>query len=109
MHSVRIELAKLILADTRITYQAAGDAGYSLASCNCLERMRVVRYKRMPTTRCYDNATENSAPARRASVCFVANRLGFGWAPTYLWNSYFFNQIQTTVFIGMYQVESMVF
>ena len=26
MHSVRIELAKLILAGTRITYQATGDA-----------------------------------------------------------------------------------
>ena len=28
MHSVRIELAKLILVGTRITYQATGDAGY---------------------------------------------------------------------------------
>ena len=28
MHSVRIELAKLILAGTRITYQATGDAGF---------------------------------------------------------------------------------
>ena len=27
-HSVRIELAKLILVGTRITYQATGDAGY---------------------------------------------------------------------------------
>ena len=27
MHSVRIELAKLILVATRITYQAIGDAG----------------------------------------------------------------------------------
>ena len=27
MHSVRIELAKLILVGTRITYQATGDAG----------------------------------------------------------------------------------
>ena len=27
VHSVRIELAKLILVGTRITYQAAGDAG----------------------------------------------------------------------------------
>ena len=27
MHSVRIELARLILAGTRITYQATGDAG----------------------------------------------------------------------------------
>ena len=28
VHSVRIELAKLILVGTRITYQATGDAGY---------------------------------------------------------------------------------
>ena len=28
MHSVRNELAKLILVGTRITYQANGDAGY---------------------------------------------------------------------------------
>ena len=28
MHSVRIELAKLILVSTRITYQATGDAGW---------------------------------------------------------------------------------
>ena len=28
MHSVRIELAKLILVGTRITYQATGDASY---------------------------------------------------------------------------------
>ena len=28
MHSVRIELAKLILVGTRITYQATGDAAY---------------------------------------------------------------------------------
>ena len=28
MHSVRIELAKLILVGTRITYQATGDAIY---------------------------------------------------------------------------------
>ena len=28
MHSVRIELAQLILVVTRITYQATGDAGY---------------------------------------------------------------------------------
>ena len=27
MHSVRIELAKLILVGTRITYQATGEAG----------------------------------------------------------------------------------
>ena len=27
VHSMRIELAKLILAGTRITYQATGDAG----------------------------------------------------------------------------------
>ena len=27
MHSVRIELAKMILVGTRITYQATGDAG----------------------------------------------------------------------------------
>ena len=27
MHSVRIELAKLILVGTRMTYQATGDAG----------------------------------------------------------------------------------
>ena len=27
MHSVRIELAKLILVGTRITYQATGDVG----------------------------------------------------------------------------------
>ena len=30
MHSVRIELAKLILVVTRITYQATGDAGWAL-------------------------------------------------------------------------------
>ena len=30
MHSVRIELAKLILVGTRITYQATGDAGYAV-------------------------------------------------------------------------------
>ena len=30
MHSVRIELAKLILVGTRIIYQATGDAGYRL-------------------------------------------------------------------------------
>ena len=30
MHSVRIELAKLILVGTRITYQATGDAGVLL-------------------------------------------------------------------------------
>ena len=28
VHSVRIELAKLILVGTRTTYQATGDAGY---------------------------------------------------------------------------------
>ena len=28
VHSVRIELAKLILVGTRITYEATGDAGY---------------------------------------------------------------------------------
>ena len=28
VHSVRIELAKLILVGTRITYQATGDAGW---------------------------------------------------------------------------------
>ena len=28
VHSVRIELAKLILVGTRITYQATGEAGY---------------------------------------------------------------------------------
>ena len=28
--SVRIELAKLMLVGTRITYQATGDAGYSI-------------------------------------------------------------------------------
>ena len=28
MHSVIIELAKLVLVGTRITYQATGDAGY---------------------------------------------------------------------------------
>ena len=28
MHSVRIDLAKLILVGTRITYQATGDASY---------------------------------------------------------------------------------
>ena len=30
VHSVRIELAKLMLVGTRITYQATGDAGYSI-------------------------------------------------------------------------------
>ena len=34
MHSVRIELAKLILVGTRITYQATGDAGSCLLSGN---------------------------------------------------------------------------
>ena len=29
MHSVRVELAKLFLAGTRMIYQATGDAGYS--------------------------------------------------------------------------------
>ena len=29
MNPVRVELAKLILVGTRITYQATGDAGYS--------------------------------------------------------------------------------
>ena len=29
MHSVKIELAKLVLVGTRITYQATGDAGCS--------------------------------------------------------------------------------
>ena len=31
MHSVRIELAKLVLVGTRITYQATGDAGIGIA------------------------------------------------------------------------------
>ena len=36
MHSVRIELAKLILVGTRITYQATGDAGlYVYSSITC--------------------------------------------------------------------------
>ena len=30
MHPVRIEVAKLILVGTRITYQATGDAGYTV-------------------------------------------------------------------------------
>ena len=34
MHSVRIELAKLILVGTRITYQATGDAGYLYQNIN---------------------------------------------------------------------------
>ena len=33
MHSVRIELAKLILVGTRITYRATGDAGYVFIQC----------------------------------------------------------------------------
>ena len=32
MHSVRIELAKLILVGTRITYQATGDADMAYTS-----------------------------------------------------------------------------
>ena len=32
MHSVRIELAKLILVGTRITYQATGDAGFHMTA-----------------------------------------------------------------------------
>ena len=34
MHSVRIELAKLILVCTRITYQATGDAGWYMQQTN---------------------------------------------------------------------------
>ena len=42
VHSVRIELAKLILVGTRITYKATGDAG-------CLLRMLyAIQYNRRP-------------------------------------------------------------
>ena len=37
VHSVRIELAKLILVGTRATYQATGDAGFimlTITSCS---------------------------------------------------------------------------
>ena len=36
MHSVRIELAKLILVGTRITYLATGDAGYCFSLIKCV-------------------------------------------------------------------------
>ena len=37
MHSVRIELAKLVSVGTRITYQATGDAGGQILRLNILE------------------------------------------------------------------------
>ena len=40
MHSVRIELAKLILVGTRITYQATGDAGISMYVITFRDRVR---------------------------------------------------------------------
>ena len=40
MHSVRIELAKLILVGTRITYQATGDAGWVFIQ-NLFERNEI--------------------------------------------------------------------
>ena len=36
MHSARIEVAKLILIGTRITYQATGDAGCHVIINNCV-------------------------------------------------------------------------
>ena len=44
MHSVRIELAKLILVVTRITYQATGDAGTYLNNVECLTTTRKRKY-----------------------------------------------------------------
>ena len=40
MHSVRIELAKLILVGRRITYQATGDAGISMYVITFRDRVR---------------------------------------------------------------------
>ena len=36
VHSVTMELAKLILVGTRITYQATGDAGYTAVRINII-------------------------------------------------------------------------
>ena len=43
VHSVRIELAKLILVGTRITYQATGDAVFAYC-CNCCIYHRLQLY-----------------------------------------------------------------
>ena len=42
MHSVRIELVKLILVGTRITYQATGDAGHVYVHCDIISRVRTL-------------------------------------------------------------------
>ena len=41
MHSVRIELTKMILVGTRITYQATGDAG---CICNIYQMVYICRW-----------------------------------------------------------------
>ena len=59
MHSVRIELAKLILVVTRITYQATGDAGWAL----------ILNYS--------SEARFLIDPSQKKSLCVCSTNLGF--------------------------------
>ena len=74
MHSVRIELAKLILVCTRITYQATGDA-VDLAKSSCSGGYDIA-HERPTDTRSQELTYNSSRGAVRLLWYQIYNNIG---------------------------------
>ena len=83
MHSVRIEIVKLILVGTRITYQATGDAGFMYNKCRTTTPLPHTIYNASRPKQIWGRWGLGRG-ARRATLCACYNSDGMGYVTVLL-------------------------